>query len=103
MSELDLESYFVRIDYSGPKTATLATLQALHALHSAAIPFENLDVLLKRTIRLDVASLAMKLIDQGRGGYCFEQNTLFQAVLHKLGFAVGSIAARVQWHRPTTT
>jgi N-hydroxyarylamine O-acetyltransferase len=100
MRTLDLASYLARIGYSGPKTATLETLQALHALHPAAIPFENLDVLLKRPIRLDVPSVAAKLVDRRRGGYCFEQNGLFQAALQELGFAVRGLAARPQWRRP---
>jgi N-hydroxyarylamine O-acetyltransferase len=100
ISGLDLDRYLARIGYSGPKAASLATLQPLHALHPAQIAFENLDVLLGRPVRLDVASLASKLVDQGRGGYCFEHNTLFQAALQALGFSVISIAARPKWHTP---
>jgi len=97
---MDIDSYLARIGYSGPNTATLTTLHALHALHPAAIAFENLDVLLKRPIRLGVEPLVTKLVQHGRGGYCYEQNTLFQAVLQAMGFSVGSIAARVQWRYP---
>lgn len=100
MSGLDLDSYLARIGYSGPKTPTLTTLQALSALHPAVIPFENLDVLLKRPIRLDVEALSEKLVHAGRGGYCFEQNTLLMAALQALGFSVRGLAARVQWRNP---
>jgi N-hydroxyarylamine O-acetyltransferase len=100
MSKLDIEPYLARIGYSGPKTATLTTLHELHALHPAAIAFENLDVLLKRPICLDADSLVTKLVEDKRGGYCYEQNTLFQVVLRTMGFSVGSIAARVQWRYP---
>jgi N-hydroxyarylamine O-acetyltransferase len=103
MLELDLASYLARIGYSGPRIATLETLKALHALHPAAIPFENLDVLLQRPVRLDLQSLVAKLVHQGRGGYCFEQNTLFQAALQALGFTVRGLAARAQWRRPEDT
>ncbi len=100
MFGLNLDSYLARIGYSGSTTATLETLRALCALHPEAIPFENLDVLLKRPIRLDIESLSAKLVHERRGGYCFEQNTLFQAALQALGFSVRAIAARVQWRHP---
>jgi N-hydroxyarylamine O-acetyltransferase len=101
MSEsIDLPAYFARIGYGGPYDPTLAVLRALHALHPRAIPFENLDVLLKRPVRVDPASVQAKLVAGGRGGYCFEHNALFSAVLKALGFGVTDLAARVQWGRP---
>src|SRR5579862_5302769 len=62
--EIDLEAYFRRIDYRGPREPVLDSLIGIHAHHVARIPFENLDVLLRRPIRLDPASLTRKLIDQ---------------------------------------
>ncbi len=103
MALIDLDSYFARIGYSGPRTATLETLQALHLLHPVAIPFENLDPLMKRPVPLELKALAAKLVDQGRGGYCYEQNTLFAGVLEALGFSVATLAARVQWNVPPGT
>jgi N-hydroxyarylamine O-acetyltransferase len=93
---LNLDAYFERIGYAGPREVSLKTLAALHAAHLASIPFENVDVLLGRRIRLDLASLQAKLVDQRRGGYCFEQNTLFTAVLRRLGFRVTTLEARVR-------
>ncbi len=93
---IDLDAYLARIDYAGPREATLATLTALHTAHEAAIPFENLDILLGRGIDLDLAAVERKLVADRRGGYCFEQNTLFRAALEGLGFRVASLAARVQ-------
>jgi N-hydroxyarylamine O-acetyltransferase len=97
---LDLDAYLHRIgvDPALPRSAgaTRETLGALHAAHVAAIPFENLDILLGRPIRLDVGSLQQKLVSARRGGYCFEHNTLFQAVLDALGFRVTPLAARVR-------
>ena len=90
-------AYLERIGYSGPLEPTLATLQALHLAHATRIPFENLDILLGRAIRLDLESLQAKLVRGGRGGYCFEQNTLFAAALSELGFAVTLLAARVRF------
>jgi len=96
---LDLDSYLRRIGYKGPRGATLETLRALHALHPRAIPFENLDTLRGVPVRLDLDSLQRKLVHGRRGGYCFEQNTLFRHALEALGFNVTALAARVVWER----
>jgi N-hydroxyarylamine O-acetyltransferase len=93
---LNLEAYFDRIRYAGSRKAAPETLSALHGAHLASIPFENLDVLLGRRIRLDLGSLQAKLVDRRRGGYCFEQNSLFAAVLRHLGFRVTTLEARVR-------
>jgi N-hydroxyarylamine O-acetyltransferase len=97
---IDLDAYFGRIGYTGPRTPDLATLRAIHALHPAAIPFENLDPLLGRPVPLDVTVLQRKMVGSRRGGYCFEQNTLLKAVLEALGFTVSCFAARVLWKTP---
>jgi N-hydroxyarylamine O-acetyltransferase len=97
---LDIDAYGRRIGYAGPREPTLDVLRALHRLHPAAIPFENLTTLLGRTPALDLASLEEKLVRGGRGGYCFEQNGLFAGVLETLGFEVTALAARVLWERP---
>jgi N-hydroxyarylamine O-acetyltransferase len=97
---VDLESYWRRIGYSGPRSPTLATLRALHAHHPRAIPFENLDTLAGRPVRLDLDSLQRKLVRDRRGGYCFEQNLLFKHVLGALGIHTTALAARVVWERP---
>ena len=93
---IDVEPYFARIGYSGDRAPTLAALTELHRAHLAAIPFENLDVQLGRPILLDLPSLEAKLLGARRGGYCFEQNSLFAAVLDELGFDVTRIGARVR-------
>jgi N-hydroxyarylamine O-acetyltransferase len=94
---LDIDAYFRRIGYSGSREPTLQTLRALHARHPLAIPFENLDVLRRRPVRLDVESLQRKLVTERRGGYCFEQNLFFSHVLAELGFRVEGLSARVLW------
>ena len=99
----DIDAYCARIGYDGPLTPTLATLKALQALHPATIVFENMDVLLVKTVDLAPAALADKLLVRGRGGYCFEQNTLFRHVLAGIGFAVESLMARVWWAVPEGT
>ena len=70
---IDLDAYFARIGYRGPREPTLAALSAIVLAHVQAIPFENLDVLLGRPIDLTPEALERKLIHARRGGYCFEQ------------------------------
>ena len=95
-SELDLDAYLTRIGAKPPLAPSLEALASLHRSHCAAIPFENLDILLGRPIALDLPALAAKLVGARRGGYCFEQNTLFEAALEALGFDVTALAARVR-------
>jgi len=97
--EVNINAYFERIGFAGSIAPTLQTLQALQVTHLAAIPFENLNPLLGLPVRLDLRSLEQKLVLERRGGYCFEQNTLFLNVLRTLGFEVRSHSARVVWGR----
>ncbi len=97
---VDLDSYFARVGYHGPRTADLATLKALHELQPAAIPFEGIDALLGRGIDLTPAAVDAKLLGSTRGGYCFEQNGLFQRVLTTLGYPVTPMMGRVLWNMP---
>ena len=90
-----LERYLARLGDDGPLAADAATLERLHEAHVAAIPFENLDILLGRGISLDPGAIVAKLVDARRGGYCFEQNALFARALAQLGFRVTALAARV--------
>lgn len=92
----DVEAYLARTGAAVSGKADLATLRVLHAAHLAAIPFENIDVRLRRPIKLDLASLQEKLVRSRRGGYCFEQNTLFAAALTALGYHVQTLEARVR-------
>ncbi len=92
-----MAAYLRRVEYDGSLSACYATLEALHLAHATHIPFENVDVLLGTPIRLDIAALEHKLVAGRRGGYCYEQNGLFAAVLEQLGFAVTRLAARVRY------
>ena len=94
---MNLEAYLARVGYCGPLQPSLETLRNLHLAHATTIPFENLDVLLGRPISLDLDALEGKLVIDRRGGYCFEHNTLFAAVLEALGFRVSRLAARVRF------
>ena len=95
MNDLNLDAYFERIGWNGGTQPSHATLAGLLDAHTRCIPFENLDVLLGRPIRLDPKSLQDKLVRERRGGYCFEHGCLFEAVLRRLGFDVVSHTARV--------
>ena len=97
---LDLDRYFARIGYTGPRTPTLATLNAIARAHVESIPFENLDVLLGRPIELELDAVQRKLVDARRGGYCFEQNSYLLAVLTELGFTARPLSGRVRMGRP---
>ena len=92
-----MKDYFERIGYSGSPKPDLRTLGAIVLGHVEYIPFENLDVLMGRPIRLDLPSLREKLLFNRRGGYCFEQNGLLKAVLESIGFQVTGLGARVLW------
>jgi N-hydroxyarylamine O-acetyltransferase len=96
-THIDLDAYFGRTGYAGDRLPTWAVLEGLHLAHATHIPFENLDVLLGRPIRLDPEGLQAKLVHGRRGGYCFEQNMLFSLVLEQLGFQVTRLAARVRF------
>jgi N-hydroxyarylamine O-acetyltransferase len=99
----DLEAYLARIQFSGARIPRFETLAKILFRHVCAIPFENLDILLGRGIRIDLASVQQKLVGDKRGGYCFEHNTLLAAALRSLGFRVTTLSARVRWQVPPET
>jgi len=93
---IDLDAYRRRIGYDGPDTPTREALSRLIERHAASIAFENIEVLAGRVPRLDVESLQTKLVENGRGGYCFEQNGFFLAALRQLGFDAVGLEGRVR-------
>ena len=95
-ADLDLDAYLARIRVAARPMADLAGLRMLHQAHATTIPFENLDIQMGLPIRLDLGSLQAKLVRRRRGGYCFEHNTLFQAVLKAMSFEVMACEARVR-------
>ncbi|SKB89159.1 arylamine N-acetyltransferase family protein [Sphingopyxis flava] len=96
-----LRRYLARIDYAGPIAPTLDVLQALQAAHLAAIPFEAFDALVDGAVDIDPDAVDAKLIDCGRGGYCFEQNGLFLRALRAIGFDAEGLLGRVRWMQPS--
>jgi len=93
---IDVDAYLRRTGADRPLAPSREALARLHQAHVESIPFENLDLLLGRPIAIDLPALQAKLVDARRGGYCLEQNTLFQAVLEALGYEVTALAARVR-------
>jgi N-hydroxyarylamine O-acetyltransferase len=93
---LDVDAYLGRVGYDGDLTPTVETLRRLHRAHVAAIPFENLDVVLGRGVSLEMGAMQEKLLRRGRGGYCYEHNLLFAALLEWTGFAVSRLTARIR-------
>lgn len=81
----------------GARAATRELLTTITSAHARAIPFENLDVVLRRPIDTSLNAVAAKLVDSARGGYCFEQNVLLAAALNALGFTAAPLLCRVRW------
>lgn len=94
---IDLDAYFRRIGYSGDRKPTLATLRELHRLQPATIAFENLSPLMGQPVPIDAPSLHKKMVADGRGGYCYEQNLLLASVLEALGFKFRHLTGWPRW------
>ncbi|HYN15138.1 MAG TPA: arylamine N-acetyltransferase [Terriglobales bacterium] len=92
---MDVAAYLERIGYEGSPAPTLDTLRAVHRRHMLTVPFENLDIHLGRTIVLDEAAFFDKIVRQHRGGFCYELNGLFAALLRQLGYEVDLLSGRV--------
>jgi len=92
---VDIQAYLDRIGYRGPLTPTAETLRALQVAHLQTVPFENLSIHAGQPIVLDDGSLFDKVVARRRGGFCYELNGLFAALLRDLGFPVTMLSASV--------
>lgn len=92
---MDLDAYFDRIGFTGEARPDLATLKALHRAHLLAIPYENLDVQLGVAVTTSPEAAFEKIVTRRRGGWCYEMNGLFGAVLEAIGFKVTRLAGGV--------
>jgi N-hydroxyarylamine O-acetyltransferase len=90
-----IETYLARIGYNGPREPSPAVLKSLHEHHLLTVPFENLDIHLGREIIPDEQRILDKIVRQRRGGFCYELNGAFAALLRALGFGVDLLSARV--------
>lgn len=91
----ELSGYLRRIGLSA-----VPSLEQLHRAHVTGILFENLDPLVGIPVSVDPDAIARKLVDAGRGGYCFEHNVLFMRALRALGIPAEPMLARVRNGRP---
>ena len=92
---MDIEQYLKRIDYKGQVKPTTDVLRKLHRQHLLTVPFENLDIHLGKPIILDNRLFYRKIVEQKRGGYCYELNGCFSWLLKKIGFKVSTLSAKV--------
>ena len=90
----DVDRYLARIGYDGPRDPTVEALGELQLAHLMAVPFENLHVFHRVGVRVDVGWSYAKLVEQRRGGWCFELNGCFAALLRGLGFDVDLLSCR---------
>jgi N-hydroxyarylamine O-acetyltransferase len=92
---LDIKAYLERINYHGSLAPTAETLRELQVAHLLAVPFENLSIHAGQPIVLEDEALFTKIVERRRGGFCYEANGLFAALLRALGFDVVMLSAGV--------
>lgn len=94
-----ISSYLNYIGFFATPRADLETLKQLHILHTHKIPFENLNPFLDMPVYLELADLVQKMVENKRGGYCFEHNNLFLKALREIGFKAKGLGARVLYNQ----
>ncbi|WP_252504177.1 arylamine N-acetyltransferase [Sporosarcina sp. Marseille-Q4943] len=104
---MDSERYLNRFQASSANKPSLQQLSELQRLHMTEVPFENLDVIRRVPIYLNLQSIYEKIVLRNRGGYCYELNGLFHWLLKQLGYDASLIAATVfrpngKWAKPDT-
>lgn len=92
---MEIDAYLRRIEHVGDLEPSESTLRSLHRAHMFAVPFENLDIGLGRKITCDESRFLNKIVNERRGGFCYEMNGAFAALLRELGFQVTLLSARV--------
>lgn len=92
---MEARDYLARIAASTPRGATAAALRELHAAHLRAVPFENLDIDRGVPIVLEQDRILKKVVEDRRGGFCYELNTAFHWLLTELGYRVTLLSAEV--------
>jgi N-hydroxyarylamine O-acetyltransferase len=92
---MDVNAYLKRINYDGPLDVSTETLRRLQVAHLFNVPFENLSIHASEPIVLDDEALFAKIVERRRGGFCYEANGLFAALLRALGFDVTMLSAEV--------
>ncbi|NLR71096.1 arylamine N-acetyltransferase [Novosphingobium sp. ERN07] len=95
LTQAQLQAYLARIGFSDAPCCDLETLDGIIGAHVQAIAFENIDVQMGRRLRTDTAAAFAKLVEDGRGGWCYEHNGVLSAALAAIGFDVMRISAGV--------
>jgi N-hydroxyarylamine O-acetyltransferase len=96
----DRALYLQRLGFDAPPAPTLETLRQLQLRHTGVFPFENLTTLSGEPVLIDLPSIEQKVLHEGRGGYCYELNNMFLALLQELGFDARAISGRVVMGQP---
>lgn len=97
---MNLDAYLHRIGFAGEAKPDVDTLRQMHRQHLLTIPYENLDVQLRRTVNLDIQRIYTKIVEQSRGGWCYEMNGLLEWALREVGFDVMRMTGgvrRAEW------
>jgi N-hydroxyarylamine O-acetyltransferase len=92
---MNLNHYLEHIGYTGAIEPAADVLKCMHKLHTFTIPFENLDISRKHEITIDTTRFYDKIVQQKRGGFCYEMNGLFDAMLQQVGFKSYFISCNV--------
>lgn len=92
---MNVDAYLKRINYRGSLSTTAQTLRELQVAHLLTVPFENLSIHSAEPIILNDDALFEKIVVRRRGGFCYELNGLFAALLRELGFKVAMLSAEV--------
>lgn len=93
---MDTQRYLQHIGFAGIPQADLLTLQQLHRCHMLSVPFENLSIIYRQGIHLEEPALFNKIVERNRGGFCYELNRLFAALLKDIGFNVQFISGEIR-------
>jgi len=92
---MNAQQYLARINYQGDVKPDITTLRALQQTHMRSVPFENLSIHYKQPIVLNEELLFKKIVENGRGGFCYELNGLFAGLLQQIGFKATKLSAGV--------
>ena len=103
LADATVDEYLNRIGVGARPAVDLEGLTGLMQAHLSTVPFENLDVFAGRRVHTNLDHSVPKIVDDRRGGWCFENNGAFAALLRSLGFEVRQLGAAVLLSGPNTT
>jgi arylamine N-acetyltransferase len=81
-------AYLGRLGYADRPGVSVEELADLHRRHLAAVPYENLSIMLGEPPSVDPLDSLGRVAAVGRAGYCFHQNGALEVVLDDLGYTV---------------